>query len=87
MSSGSNRSAHWLAIGLLVTALAVSGLQRFHVRAFGSFILILLALVAGVLALIVLRYRPGDVVTREPFEDALLPHGGRGGSGDNDAEQ
>jgi len=68
---------HWLLLLGLMLALRVMGGRIMHVRQFVPFSLILLGLVVAVLGMVVWRYRPGDIVTRESFDDVVMPHGGR----------
>jgi hypothetical protein len=77
MKARSNRSAHWVALAIVVSVLAYTGLGRYHVREFATFTLVLLGLVTCVVAFVVRAYSVGEVITREPFEDAVLPHQAR----------
>ena len=61
---------HWGLWILIVAVLYVLGGQRFHVRHFGPFILLLLAIGAGIVLFFALTYRKGEAFTRESFEDA-----------------
>jgi uncharacterized membrane protein YhaH (DUF805 family) len=69
---GSRR--HWLLLLALFAAIYVMGTNLLHVRRFALFALILLGGVALLIGFIVLDFQSGEVVTREPFDDASLPH-------------
>lgn len=70
------RVEHWLLLVALGAVLWAMGNRHMHVRAFLPFSLIVLGLVTAGVAWLVWRHRPGETVTREPFDDAALPHGG-----------
>ena len=72
------RPSHWLLWIVLVAPLLAMGLRHLHVTAFPLFILAVLFLVAAALLWIVIGYRPGEAITREPFENAELPGEARG---------
>lgn len=61
---------HWGIWFLLVAVLYVLGGQHFHVRHFGAFILLLLAIAAGIVLFFALTYRKGAAFTRESIEEA-----------------
>ncbi len=61
---------HWGLWILIVAVLYVLGGQRFHVRHFGPFILLLLAIGAGIVLFFALTYRKGEAFTRESIEEA-----------------
>ncbi|MEE8554739.1 MAG: hypothetical protein V3T00_02680 [bacterium] len=61
---------HWGLWFLLVAVLYVLGGQHFHVRHFGAFILLLLAIAAGIVLFFALTYRKGAAFTRESIEEA-----------------
>jgi len=71
------RPGHWAVLLLFAGMLWAMGARRMHVRDFGSFSMLLLALVTAALLALVRHYRPGDPITREPFDDAQLPHAAR----------
>ncbi len=58
--------ALWVVIGVVFLVL---GSNRQHVRDFVPFALELLVLAVFCMAVIILTYKPGDRVTREPFEE------------------
>jgi hypothetical protein len=71
------KAEHWLMLAAFVAVLYGMGGRHMHVRAFVPFSVTLLATVTVALGLIVWRHRPGERITRESFDDAELPHGGR----------
>ena len=71
---------HW-AIGIAVPVLLMLlGSQHFHVRWFGAFILLVFAIGFTVLMAILFTSRPGEAITREPFEEDP-PEGTEAGGG------
>lgn len=63
------RPVYWALLAAIVAILAYLGILQQHVREFVPFIFTLLGLSAAVVAVIVLTYRPGERITREPLED------------------
>lgn len=63
------RPIYWALLGVLVAILAWLGLTQQHVRDFVPFQFAVLGLAAAAVAVIVLAYRPGERITREPIED------------------
>jgi hypothetical protein len=60
---------HW-ALWLVIVAVMVGANKvHMHVRWFGSFVLLLLGVTALIVLSIVVTYRKGEPITREPFED------------------
>lgn len=59
---------HWVVLIVCVGALWLAGEKRMHVIYFNSFVLSLLVATAVVVALVVVRMRPGEQVTREPLD-------------------
>ena len=78
---------HWGLWILIVAVLYVLGGQRFHVRHFGPFILLLLAIGAGIVLFFALTYRKGEAFTRESFEDADGGASDRGTSGGGPSDE
>ena len=68
------KPSHWALWLIIGAVLFGAGRVHMHVRWFGDFVLLLLALAAGAVLFVVLGYRKGDVITREPF-DAPQPPG------------
>ena len=63
------RPIYWALLAVMVAGLWVMGWKHLHTSEFNSFIFLILALaVAGVL-FVVLTYRKGERITREPFEE------------------
>ena len=60
---------HWLIWAVILGLMYVLGALRLHTRDFNLFILIVLALAATSVLLIVLTYKRGERITRDPFED------------------
>ncbi len=65
--------SHWLLLVASVAILYGMGMRHLHVRAFPVFVLLVLALVVAVQLWVVLGYKPGDAITREPIKDADSP--------------
>ncbi len=63
------RPLYWLLWVLVVPVLWAMGEYKLHVVGFHAFIAILVALSAFCVLTIVLTYRKGERITREPFED------------------
>lgn len=59
---------HWGILIASVAALWLAGENRMHVIHFNTFILSLLGVTAIVVAILILRTRPGEQVTRDPLE-------------------
>lgn len=64
------RPLHWILWLVLIGVLFGLGKYSFHVRYFVPFCLLLLALTGACIASIILSYREGERITREPFDDA-----------------
>jgi len=60
---------HWLVWLVLIVVLAWLGLHKIHARFFEPFIIGIVLLAASAIAVLLLTYRPGERVTREPFDD------------------
>ena len=60
---------HWLIWAIILGLLYVLGALRLHTRDFNLFIVIVLALAAASVLVIVLTYKKGERITRDPFED------------------
>lgn len=63
------RPVYWGLLGVLIAILAWLGFTQQHVRDFVPFQFAVLGLAAAAVAAVVLLYRPGERVTREPIED------------------
>lgn len=62
---------HWGILIASVAALWFAGEQRMHVIHFNAFILSLLAVTAIVVAILVVKTRPGEQVTRDPLDGGV----------------
>ncbi len=60
---------HWLIWAVILGLLYLLGALRLHTRDFNLFIVIVLALAAASVLVIVLTYKKGERITRDPFED------------------
>lgn len=60
---------HWLIWIVIAVALYLLGDMKLHVQSFVPFIFAVLALAAGAVLLVILTYRKGDRITREPFDE------------------
>ncbi len=60
---------HWLLWAAIFGLLVALGAQNLHTRAFNLFSVIVLAVTAACILTIVLTYRKGERITREPFDD------------------
>jgi hypothetical protein len=63
------RPVYWALWAVIIAILAALGLNQQHVRDFVPFSFVVLALAAAAVAIIVLLYRPGERITREPLDD------------------
>jgi hypothetical protein len=61
---------HWLLWLMIAGVLWWLGSISFHVRHFIPFCFILLALAGTSVVVILMSYREGDRITREPFDEA-----------------
>lgn len=61
---------HWLIWIVVGVVLYLLGSMKLHVQSFVPFMFAVLALAAGAVLLVILTYRKGDRITREPFDDA-----------------
>ncbi len=59
----------WLLWAAILGLLVALGAQNLHTRAFNLFSVIVLAATAASVLTIVLTYRKGERITREPFDD------------------
>lgn len=60
---------YWLPWGVIINTLVVLGSLHLHTRHFNVFILIILAVVVASVLLIIVTYKKGETITREPFEE------------------
>ncbi len=63
------RPLHWLLWVMVLVVLFIAGKSQLHTTGFFAFISILAALAAVSVLTIVLTYRKGERITREPFDD------------------
>lgn len=61
---------HWLIWIVVAVVLYLLGSTKLHVQSFVPFMFAVLALAAGAVLLVILTYRKGDRITREPFDEA-----------------
>lgn len=59
---------HWLATLIIIAVLWGVGVFHLHVTQFNFFILLVLGLAVGALAMVVFGYRRGDRVMRDSIE-------------------
>jgi len=59
---------YWLLWVVIIAVLVVLGLMEMHTRHFNPFSFILLGVTAAAVAVILVTYRKGERITREPFE-------------------
>jgi uncharacterized membrane protein YhaH (DUF805 family) len=62
------RPVYWALLAVIIAVLGALGLNQQHVRDFIPFSFILLALAAVAVAAVILLYRPGERITREPID-------------------
>lgn len=60
---------HWLMLAAAIVILYGLGANQFHRVDYTGFLLVILGLAAGCVALVYLTYRRGDEVTREPIDE------------------
>jgi hypothetical protein len=60
---------HWLIFAATLGALWVMGAEQFHISHFKLFLVCLFALSIANLTAIVLTYRKGERITRDPLDD------------------
>ncbi len=63
------KAIHWALWAVIAVVFLATGSNSQHVRDFVPFALELLLLAVFCMAVIVFTYKPGDRVTREPFEE------------------
>jgi hypothetical protein len=63
------KPVHWLALVIIMAVLWWLGANFVQTRDYHLFLAALLAMTAGVVAVVILTTRKGEQVTREPFED------------------
>lgn len=63
------RPIYWVLAGVVVAIMAALGLHQFHVRNFVLFQFTVLGLAFMVVTIIVLSYRPGERLMREPLNE------------------
>ena len=60
---------HWLVLIVVLGALWIMGTNQFHTSNFRIYLLVLIGLSVGAIAAIVLTYRKGERITREPLDE------------------
>lgn len=60
---------HWLVLIVMLGTLWIMGANQFHTTNFRLFLIILIGLSIGALAVITLGYRGGERITRDPLDD------------------
>ena len=60
---------HWLVLIMVLGSLWIMGANQFHTSHFKLFLVILIGLSIGAIAVITLGYRGGERITRESLED------------------
>lgn len=63
------RPFHWLLWVVILAVLAVLGGLGLHTRQFNPFSFILLGVTAACILTIIVTYKKGEHITREPFEE------------------
>lgn len=61
---------HWIMVAAMIAAMYVFGAEQFHRVDYAAFLFAVLGLAAAGVALVLITYRPGDRITREPIEPA-----------------
>lgn len=64
------KPSHWALWVVVAVVLFLANRVHMHVRWFNEFQLMLLGLSAAIVAFLLATYRPGERITREPFDDA-----------------
>ncbi len=60
---------HWLLMIVILGVLWLMGANQFHTNHFNLFLLVLIGLSMGAVISIVLTYRKGERITRDPLDD------------------
>ncbi len=60
---------HWLLMIVIFGVLWLMGTNQFHISHFNLFLLVLIGLSMGAVTSIVLTYRKGERITRDPLDD------------------
>jgi hypothetical protein len=60
---------HWLIWLVIVGVLFAVSRSYLHVRAFNGFLALIAALGFGAVLFVWFTYRPGEAITREPFDE------------------
>lgn len=63
------KPVHWLVIAAIVGVLWWMGANLVQTRDYHLFLIVLPALTVAAVAVVIVTTRPGDRVTRDPFED------------------
>ena len=64
------RPVFWLLWAIIITALWVMGTNHLHVTRINLFLVLLLGLTTACILFVVLAYRKGEAITREPFDES-----------------
>ena len=75
---------HWAILVAMAGVLIWLGHLKLHVRQFNNFSFAVLGMTAAALLFIVLTYRKGETVTREPLDDESERPGDAGRGADRD---
>ena len=60
---------HWLLMIVIFGVLWLMGANQFHTSHFSLFLLVLIGLSFGAITAIILTYRKGERITRDPLDD------------------
>ena len=63
------RPIYWALLAVIAVGLWAMGWKHLHTSEFNSFIFLVLGLAAAGVLFVLLTYRKGERITREPFED------------------
>ena len=64
------KTSHWLMWVFIIGVMIVMNKFHLHVVYFKTFSLLMVGLGALCVGIILMGYRPGDAITREPFDEA-----------------
>jgi len=67
------RPVFWTIWALLAPLMLALGQMRMHVVNFNLFLLLLTGATMVCIVFVVVKYREGEAITREPIEEANLP--------------
>ena len=63
------RPIYWALLAAMVAALWAMGSKHLHTSEFNSFIFLILGLATACVLFVLVTYRKGERLTREPFEE------------------